>query len=332
MAAGRRSCARSRGALVLAAVALLASSAVWSQAEYPSRPIRLLIPFPSGGAADMIARTIGERLTAQVGQPMVYDNRPGAGGVVSADLLAKAAPDGYTVMVGTPGAMVIAPLLSTRLSYVPQRDFIPVTRVSEVLNVMVVNPGIGAKSVEEFVAWARKRSGDVRYGSSGPGQNDHLAGEFFARLTGAQMIHVPYKGTSAAVSDLVGGQIDMLIDNLPGVLPQVRAGKLRALALTSPTRSKAAPDVPSAGEAGMKDLIVSGWFGFLSPAKTPAPVNEWLAQEMIVAARSPEVQAQFADLGGELDLRGPAEFRAYLRAESDRWAKIIGAAKLAIPQ
>ena len=146
------------------------------------------------------------------------------------------------------------------------------------------------------------------------------------------MIHVPYKGTSAAVSDLVGGQIDMLIDNLPGVLPQVRAGKLRALALTSPTRSKAAPDVPSAGEAGMNDLIVSGWFGFLSPAKTPAPVNEWLAQEMIAAARVHEVQAQLADLGGELDLKGPAEFRTYLRVEFARWGKIIGAAKLALPQ
>lgn len=330
MAAGRRSCARSRGALVLAAVALLASSAVWSQAEYPSRPIRLLIPFPSGGAADMIARTIGERLTAQVGQPMVYDNRPGAGGVVSADLLAKAAPDGYTVMVGTPGAMVIAPLLSTRLSYVPQRDFIPVTRVSEVLNVMVVNPGIGAKSVEEFVAWARKRSGDVRYGSSGPGQNDHLAGEFFARLTGARMIHVPYKGGGPAMVDLMSGQIQLMFATYVVARPHAEAGRLRILGVITPERQALLPGLPTVAET-VPGFGLHNWNGIFVPAKTSQAVVDRLFVEINRALGDPELKRR-QNASGIEPVGSPSQqhFVAFVQSEHERWGRIIREADIRV--
>ena len=300
-------------------------------AGYPAQPVRLVVPFPPGGTSDIVARVIGQRLSTTVGQRFVVENRPGAGAAIGIVAVTSASPDGQTLLLGAAGPLTMSPHMG-KVPYVADRDLAPIALITAVPNIAVVHPSVPAKTLAEMVKLVNARPGSVSFGSAGQGTTAHLSGELFRTLAGAPMIHVPYKGTSAAVSDLVGGQIDMLIDNLPGVLPQVRAGKLRALALTSPTRSKAAPDVPSAGEAGMKDLIVSGWFGFLSPAKTPAPVNEWLAQEMIAAARSPEVQAQFADLGGELDLRGPAEFRAYLRAESDRWAKIIGAAKLAIPQ
>lgn len=316
-----------------AALFLLAGLAQSAErpAGYPAQPVRLVVPFPPGGTSDIVARVIGQRLSTTVGQRFVVENRPGAGAAIGIVAVTSASPDGQTLLLGAAGPLTMSPHMS-KVPYVADRDLAPIALITAVPNIAVVHPSVPAKTLAEMVKLVNARPGSVSFGSAGQGTTAHLSGELFRTLAGAQMIHVPYKGTSAAVSDLVGGQIDMLIDNLPGILPQVRAGKLRALALTSPTRSKAAPDVPSAGEAGMKDLIVSGWFGFLSPAKTPAPVNEWLAQEMIAAARSPEVQAQFADLGGELDLRGPAEFRAYLRTESDRWAKIISAAKLAVPQ
>ncbi|MEI6318401.1 MAG: tripartite tricarboxylate transporter substrate binding protein [Pseudomonadota bacterium] len=319
------------GAAALLCLLALPAVAADRPAGYPAQPVRLVVPFPPGGTSDIVARVIGQRLSTTVGQRFVVENRPGAGAAIGIVAVTSANPDGQTLLLGAAGPLTMSPHMG-KVPYVADRDLAPIALITAVPNIAVVHPSVPAKTLADMVKLVNARPGSVSFGSAGQGTTAHLSGELFRTLAGAQMIHVPYKGTSAAVSDLVGGQIDMLIDNLPGILPQVRAGKLRALALTSAARSKAAPDVPSAGEAGMKELIVSGWFGFLSPAKTPAPVNEWLAQEMIAAARSPEVQAQFADLGGELDLRGPAEFRAYLRAESDRWAKIISAAKLAVPQ
>ena len=321
---------------MFAAVAVSCLLAVPAQAAerpagYPSQPVRLVVPFPPGGTSDIVARVIGQRLSTTVGQRFVVENRPGAGAAIGIVAVTSASPDGHTLLLGAAGPLTMSPHMG-KVPYVVDRDLATIALITAVPNIAVVHPSVPAKTLADMVKLVQARPGSVSFGSAGQGTTAHLSGELFRTLAGGQMIHVPYKGTSAAVADLVGGQIDMLIDNLPGVLPQVRAGKLRALALASPTRSKAAPDVPSAGEAGMKDLLVSGWFGFLSPARTPAPINEWLAQEMIAAARVPEVQAQLADLGGELDLKGPSEFRTYLRAESERWAKIIGAAKLAIPQ
>jgi len=310
-------------ALLIALMALLAPAATWAQADYPSRPVRLLIPFPAGGAADMIARTLGERLTAQVGQPMVFDNRPGAGGVVSADLLAKAAADGYTMMVGAPGPMVIAPLLSSRLSYLPQRDFLPVSRVSEVLNVMVVNPATGVRSVEEFVGWARKRAGDVRYGSSGAGQPDHLAGEFLARLTGVPMIHIPYKGGGPAMVDLMSGQIQLMFATYVVARPHAEAGRLRILGVITPERQALLPGLPSVGEA-VPGFGLNNWNGIFVPAKTPQPAVDRLFAEINRALGDPDLKKR-QNASGIEPVGSPSQqhFVAFVQSEHERWGRII---------
>ncbi len=322
-----------RTAAVVVTTALAGGTAAALAAErpagFPAQPVRLVVPFPPGGTSDIVARVLSQRLSVAVGQRFVVENRPGAGAAIGITAVTGAGPDGQTLLLGAAGPLTMSPHMG-KVPYDVERDLAPIALITAVPNIAVVHPSVPARTLTEMVKLARTRPGNVSFGSAGQGTTAHLSGELFRTIAGAQMIHVPYKGTSAAVADLVGGQIDMLIDNLPGVLPQVRAGKLRALALTSASRSKAAPDVPSAPEAGMKDLIVSGWFGFLAPAKTPQPVVDWLAQELLAAARAPDVQAQLSDLGGEPDLRGPAAFRAYLRAESERWARIIAAAKIQI--
>ncbi len=296
---------------------------------FPAQPVRLVVPFPPGGTSDIVGRVVAQMLGTTIGQRVVVENRPGAGAAIGIMAVVNAPADGQTLLLGAAGPLTMSPHMG-KVPYDAERDLAPIALVTAVPNIVAVHPGVPAASLSELAALARKRPGNISYGSAGQGTTAHLSGELFRALAGVDMIHVPYKGTSAAVADLVGGQIDLVIDNLPGVLPQVRAGKLRALALTSTGRSRAAPEVPSAPEAGMKDLIVSGWFGFLAPARTPAPVVDWLAQEIMAAARSPEVQPQLGELGGEADLRGPAAFRTYLRAESERWSKIITAAKIRI--
>jgi tripartite-type tricarboxylate transporter receptor subunit TctC len=322
---------RITAAIIAIAPAIIpaASLAAERPAGFPAQPVRVVVPFPPGGTSDIVARVVAQRLATSVGQRFMVENRPGAGAAIGIVAVTSATADGQTLLLGAAGPLTMSPHMG-KVPYVVDRDLAPIALVAAVPTIVVVHPSVPARTLTELVKVVRARPGAVSFGSAGQGTTAHLSGELFRSLVGVEMLHVPYKGTSAAVSDLVGGQIDMLIDNLPGVLPQVRAGKLRALALTSPVRSKAASDVPSAPEAGMKDLVVSGWFGFLGPAKTPAPVVEWLAQEIMATARTPEVQNQLNELGGELDLKGPAEFRTYLRAESDRWAKIISAAKIRI--
>ena len=298
-------------------------------AGFPAQPVRLVVPFPPGGTSDIVGRVVAQKLGAAMGQRVVVENRPGAGAAIGVMAVVNAAADGQTLLLGAAGPLTMSPHMG-KVPYDAERDLAPIALVTAVPNIVAVHPSVPARSLGELAKLVRARPGAVSYGSAGQGTTAHLSGELFRALAGVDMIHVPYKGTSAAVADLVGGQIDLVIDNLPGVLPQVRAGKLRALALTSATRSRAAPEVPSAPEAGMKDLIVSGWFGFLGPARTPGPVVDWLAQEIIAAARSPDVQTQLGELGGEADLRGPAAFRTYLRAESERWSKIIAAANIRI--
>jgi len=318
------------GLLCLAAwTAVAPASAADRPAGFPAQPVRVVVPFPPGGTSDIVGRIVSQRLSTSTGQRFLVENRPGAGASIGIILVTTAAPDGQTLLIGSAGPLTMSPHMS-KLQYDSERDLAPIALVTAVPNIVVVHPSVPAKTLGELVKVVRARPGQVNFGSAGQGTTAHLSGELFRSLSGVDMVHVPYKGTSAAVADLVGGHIDLLIDNLPGVLPQVRAGKLRALALTSETRSKAAPEVPSAPEAGMKELVVSGWFGFLGPAKTPQPVVDWLAQEIIAAAKVPEVQAQIADLGGEIDLRGPAAFRTYLRAETERWGKIIRAAKIQV--
>jgi tripartite-type tricarboxylate transporter receptor subunit TctC len=313
--------------LVLCAAVTQQASAADRPAGYPAQPVRVIVPFPPGGTSDIVGRVISQRLATSSGQRFLVENRPGAGASIGVMAVTAAAPDGLALLLGSAGPLTISPHM-TMVQYDVDRDLAPIALVTAVPNIVVVHPSVPAKTLTDLVKIVRAQPGTVNFGSAGQGTTAHLSGELFRTLAGAEMLHIPYKGTSAAVSDLVGGQIDLLIDNLPGILPQVRAGKLRALALTSDSRSKAAPEVPSAPEAGMKDLIVSGWFGFLAPARTPQPIVDWLAQEIMAGAKVPEVQAQLADLGGESDLRGPAAFRTYLRTETERWGRIIRAAKI----
>lgn len=303
--------------------ALSSSLAVAADLSYPRRPIRMLIPFPAGGVADTIGRTLGEQLTVQMRQPVVIDNRPGAGGRIAAELLAKSEADGYTLFVSTAGPLAISPALMKNLPYDTERDFLAITRVAEAINVMVVNPPSGVRNVREFVEWAKKRSGNVRYGSSGTGQPDHLSGELFQRLSGLQMIHVPYKGGGPALVDLVSGDIQVMFATYAVAVAHVKGGRLRVLAVTTLQRQPLLSDLPTVGES-LPGFAVSNWNGVFAPAKTPAMVAEKLFIELNVALKAPALRERQHAVG--IEPAGSAsrnEFTAFVRKDAERWQKII---------
>lgn len=307
----------------MAALCIGWSPAGYAQGKYPVRPIRVLIPFPAGGAADTIGRTIGEQLSAQLKQPVVIDNRPGAGGRLATEMLAKAEPDGYTLLVGTVGAMAISPSLLKKLPYNVERDILPLTRVGEIINVMVVNPSTGARSVREFIDWAKKRSGDVRFGSSGAGQPDHLSGEFFQRLAGIQMTHVPYKGGGPALVDLIAGDLQLMFSTYVVALPHINSGRLRALAVTTPQRQPLLPSLPAVAET-VPGFGLSNWNGMFAPAKTPARIADRLFVEINRALKAPEVKKRQNPAGIE-PIGSPSrqDFAKFIHEDTVRWAKII---------
>ena len=292
-------------------------------AQYPARPLRILIPFPAGGVADTIGRTLGEQLYVQMGQPVVIDNRPGAGGRIAAELMVKSEPDGYTVFVSTAGPLSISPALIKNMPYDAEKDFLPVTRVAEAINVMVVNPSNGVRNAKEFIEWAKKRAGNVRYGSSGTGQPDHLSGEFFQRLAGLQMTHVPYKGGGPALVDLVSGDIQVMFATYAVAVPHVKAGRLRVLAVTTLNRQPLLPDLPTVGES-LPGFAVSNWNGVFVPAKTPAAVAEKLFVELNKALKASTVRERQNAVGIEpVGSASRDEFAKFLTADAERWRKII---------
>jgi tripartite-type tricarboxylate transporter receptor subunit TctC len=302
----------------------------FAQARYPARPIRLLIPFPAGGAADLIGRTIGEKLAAELGQPVVMDNRPGAGGVLATELLAKAEPDGYTVLVGMAGPIAISPSLNKNLPYNVGRDLLPITRVSEVLNVMVVNASSGVAGVTEFIHWAKQRPRDVRFGSSGTGQPDHLAGEFFQRLAGLNMTHVPYKGGGPALVDLVAGQIQVMFSTYIVAAPHVKSGRLRALAVITPQRQPLLPDLQTVAES-VPGFGLNNWNGIFAPAKTPRDIANRLFLEINRALKAPDLKERQNALGIEpVGSESSEDFAKFVGAETERWGKIIRDANIKI--
>src|SRR5438552_13835540 len=243
-----------------------------SAQTYPTRPIRLVVPFPAGGTTDILAREVGQRLSMTLGQPVVIDNRPGAAGNIGADLVAKSAPDGYTLLMGTVGTHAINASLYAKMPYDHVKDFAPIILVAGVPNVLVVNPSLPVNSVQELIAYAKANPGKLNFASSGPGTSIHLSGELFKVMAGVQMTHVPYKGSAPALQDLLGGQVQLMFDNLPPSLPHIKAGKLRALAVTSVARSPALPDVPTIAESGLPGFEASSWFGILVPAGTPSAI------------------------------------------------------------
>jgi tripartite-type tricarboxylate transporter receptor subunit TctC len=313
----------STSVLLLTAMAIGWPSA-FAQQNYPARPIRVLIPFPAAGAADTIGRTIAEPLAAQLGQSIVIDNRPGAAGRLATEMLAKAEPDGYTLLVGGVGPISISPSLYRKLPYDADRDFLPITMAAELINVMVVNPSIGgAGGIQQFVDWARQRPGNVRFGSSGPGQLDHLAGEFFQRLAGVTMTHVPYKGGGPALVDLVSGDIQVMFATYVTAVPHIRSGRLRALAVITPKRQALLPELPAVGES-VPGFGISNWNGIFAPAKTPRHIADRLFTEINKAMLAPEVKKRQNAVGivpGGSASR--AEFVKFIREDTRRWAKII---------
>ena len=305
-------------------------SPAFAQQKYPARPIRILIPFPAAGAADTIGRTIAEPLAARLRQTIVIDNRPGAAGRLATDLLAKAEPDGYTLLVGGVGPLAISPWLYKKLPYDAERDILPITRAAEIINVMVVNPAGGVSGVRPFIDGVRKRSGETRFGSSGPGQLDHLAGVFFQRLAGIQMTHVPYKGGGPALIDLVSGDLQVMFSTYVVAVPHLQSGKLRALAVPTARRQPLLPDLPPVAEA-LPGFDISNWNGIFAPARTPPRIADRLFAEFNKAMLAPEVKKRQNYSGIEPEgSPSRAAFAQFMREDRARWGKIIREAGITV--
>jgi tripartite-type tricarboxylate transporter receptor subunit TctC len=304
--------------------ASLALVAVWASAQtYPVKPIRIVVPFPPGGATDILARDVAQKLTEAWGQQVIVDNRPGAGGNIGSELVAHSAPDGYTLEMGTVGTHAINASLSAKMPYDHVKDFAPVILVAGVPNVLVVNNAVPANSVAELIAYAKANPGKLNFASSGNGTSIHLSGELFKVMAGVQMTHIPYKGSAPALQDLLGGQVQLMFDNLPPSLPQIKAGKVRALAVTSLTRAPALPDVPTVAESGLPGFEASSWFGILAPAGTPPAIVAKLNAEIAKWLATPEAKEQLAKQGANAAGGTPEDFAKHIAAETAKWAKVV---------
>jgi tripartite-type tricarboxylate transporter receptor subunit TctC len=291
--------------------------------DYPSGPVTLLVPFTPGGSADFLGRMVGEQMAQGLGQSVVIDNRPGAGGSVGCAAVAKADPDGQTLLLGHIGTPAFNPSLYPRLPYDPIADFAPVSMVARLPNVLVVNPTVPANSVAELIDYARQHPGELNYSSGGNGSAAHIAMAAFAAAAGLDLVHVPYKGTAPGVTDLIGGRVHMTMTGGPAVLPFARDGRLRALAVSSATRLKAAPDLPTIAEAALPGFEASQWYGIVAPAGTPDPIVQRLNAEVHRALASPDLAAKLAEEGAEPWPTSPAEFRDIIVADIARWGKLI---------
>lgn len=311
---------------LMGAAALLAAPLTGSlpaQADtFPSRPIHLVVGYAAGGSTDQIARIVGQKLSEELGQPVVIDNKPGAGATIASDYVSKSTPDGYTLFMSTI-ANTINTTLYRRLPFDFERDFAPVSLVATVPNVLVVNPDVPAKTVQEFVALAKKNPEKLYFASSGSGSSIHLSGELFNMVAGVKLTHVPYKGSAPAVVDLMSGQVQAMFDNLSSSLPYIKAGKLRALAVTSATRSPAAPDIPTMAEAGLPDCEVLSWFALVAPAKTPQPIIDKLNAAVVKLLADPSTKQQFDNIGADPASSTPAALAALISSETAKWGKVV---------
>jgi tripartite-type tricarboxylate transporter receptor subunit TctC len=313
-------------AALLAAIALVATTPAAAQgASYPTKPVRLVVPFPAGGTTDILARAVAQKLSETWGQQVIVDNRPGAGGNIGSELVAKAPPDGYTLLMGTVGTHAINPSLYAKMPYNHVKDFTPVILVAGVPNVLVVNPSLPVNSVQELIAYGKANPNKLNFASSGNGTSIHLSGELFKTMTGVQMTHVPYKGSAPALTDLIGGQVQLMFDNPPSSLQFIKAGKLRALAVTSLARSQALPDVPTLAESGLPGFEASSWFGVLAPAGTPADIVAKLNGAVAAWLASPAAKEHLAAQGAIAAGGSPDAFVKHIADESAKWAKVVKA-------
>jgi tripartite-type tricarboxylate transporter receptor subunit TctC len=318
-----RSVSRIAGRLVLVAVAAMLGSAVALAQTYPSKPIRIIVPYPAGGTSDILARAIGPGITAALGQPVLVENKPGSTGNVGADLVAKSPPDGYTVLLADIGSLAISPSIFPTLPFDPVKDFAPVLMVAYSPHLLAVNPALPARDVKELIALAKAKPGTLNFAVSGVGGANHLAGVDFALRTGIKWTYIPYKGGAQAITDVVGGQADVLFNGMVATYPMVKGGKLKALAISSSKRFAAAPDIPTVAESGLPGFETGSFQGIVAPAGTPPEIVSKLHQTITKILASPEMQERLATAGAELRPGSPADFGVFIRDEKARWAKVV---------
>jgi len=308
---------------LLGATALLHAARVWAQPTWPAQPIRFVVPFPPGGLADLLARPLSARLPQMLGQPVVVENRPGAGGNIGADLVAKAAPDGYTWMVGSIGTLAVNQFLYARMPYDTRTAFAPTTLLVNTPKVIAVGKDRPWQTLQALIAAARAAPGRLSAGSAGNGTSLHIALELFKRQTGTEIVHVPYRGAAAAVTDLVAGRIDMIIDNVPNILPQLREGGARPLAVATPARLPQLPEVPTTAEAGLSGFLFGTWFGLAAPAGTPPAIVPRMAEVVDMSLREPEIGGRLRDQGAVVGGGTPEQFAAFIAQETARLEPVI---------
>ena len=313
-----------RSAILLAALSAgaIAQSSPTPGGAYPAKPVRLVVPYPAGGINDLVARLIANRMAPALGSPWIVDNRAGRGGIIGSDLVAKSSPDGYTLVHGGMGSFTLAPFLS-KVSYDSLRDFTPITLTSRAPNVVVVHPSMPVRTVKELIALSRSRPGKLDYATPGVGSTPHLTASLFVSVTGVRMVHIPYKGSAPATTDLVAGQVPIGFMPIATVAPHLASGRLRALGVTSLERSPLLANVPTVSEAGLVGFEMNPWFGILAPAATPAEIITRLHTELVRILRMPDIARQFTDQGVEPMHSTPAEFLAVIRSDLQKWGKVI---------
>ena len=316
----------SSASLIVALASAAPSFAQNAAHAYPDRPIRIIVTFPPGGPTDIIARAVGQKLSEAWGQPVVVDNRAGAGGNIGTELAAKSAPDGYTLLLSNFGPLAISPFVYSKLPYDPVRDLTPITLAATSWFFIVTNPAVPAATLKDFIALAKAKPGQLTFSSSGNASPSHLAGALFQSSAGIKLIHVPYKGGAPSVAAVIGGETQIAIESPPPIVPQVKAGKLRALAAARSNRSALLPEVPTATEAGLPGFEVGSWYGFHAPAGTPKAIVDKLHAEMVKAMNTPELRERFTSVGAEMIANTPQQYGAFVESELKKWGAVIKAA------
>ena len=313
--------------ILLAALCAITAPA-FAQDKWPSKPIKYIVPFPPGGTTDTLARVIAQKLSVSLGQQVLVDNKPGAGGNIGSDFVAKSAPDGYTILGGTISSHSINPSMYSKMPYDAVKDFIPVTLIGTNANALIVHPSNPAKNLAEFIAASKAKPGTVNFASAGAGTSQHLSGELFKNMAGIDMVHVPYKGSAPAIQDVMGGQVTMMFDTMIVAGPQIKAGTVKALGVTSSTRVKGYETIPTLNEAGVPGYEVVSWQGIFAPAGTPKEIVQRLNTELVKILRLPDVRERFEGLGLDIVGNTPEEFAAFQKSEITKWAKVVKGANI----
>jgi tripartite-type tricarboxylate transporter receptor subunit TctC len=311
---------------VLAALVMGSLIGQPAHAGFPERGVKIVVPFPAGGSNDVVARLLGTKLSELWGQPVIIDNRAGAGGNIGAEAVARSPADGYTLLLTAPGPLVVNQSLYSRLSFNPEQDFTPIALIASVPIVLAVNPGVKAATVSELIALAKASPGKLNFASSGLGSTNHLAGELLKARAGIDIVHVPYRGAAPAMNDLIAGQIPMMFDNMPAIRPQVQGGTIRALAVAGAARSPLFPELPTMVEAGVQDFDASSWFGLVAPVKVPSDVTKVLIESVSKLLKEPDVAKRLAEVGAEPGTLSGDAFGTFLRTEVNKWGQVVKAA------